>query len=449
MFGEILQVFAEKSPITVMVHGLLARILQAEKIDAVFETVREVQYTKKILFSSLLGIMLQVVCRVRSNVHIAYLNSDIEASRIALYAKLQNLEPKTVRELLRYSAHDSAAIIKEMKGTNPPLLSGYRTRFIAGNGLEATEQRLKVLRNTKAGALPGKSLVGFDQELGLAVEVIPCEDGPAQERSFWAPVLETVVANDLLVADRNFGVLSFWFGIAAKGGFFVIRQPRSTPFKPWSHPEFKCHTATGKVFEETVLLWSEGREMKVRRIWVNLNRPTRNGEPEIALFGNLPVATTAGQITEIYQARWGIETAFQKLETYLNSEINTLGYPKAAWFGCGVALVAFNLYAVVRAAIRAAFPAKNINEEVSDYYIAEEISTTLGGMLLIVPETEWDLFTNGSLSPVGQALWYLASQLQLRKFKTPKRRPKKPPLPKLACQGKLHVSTAKLLAGTG
>jgi hypothetical protein len=31
MFGEILQVFAEKSPVTVMVHGLLERILNAEK----------------------------------------------------------------------------------------------------------------------------------------------------------------------------------------------------------------------------------------------------------------------------------------------------------------------------------------------------------------------------------------------------------------------------------
>lgn len=449
MFGEILQVFAEKSPITVMVHGLLARLLQAEKIDAFFETVREIQYTKKILFSSLLGIMLQVVCRVLRSVHIAYLNSDLEASRIALYAKLQNLEPKTVRELLRYSALDSASIIKEMKATNPPLLSGYRTRFIDGNGLEATAHRLKVLRNTKAGALPGKSLVLFDQELGLAVDVIPCEDGHAQERSLLAPVLETVVANALLVADRNFGVRSFLFGSAAKGGFFVIRQHRRTPFKPWSHPEFKCHTATGKVFEETVLLWSEGREMKVRRIWVKLNRPTRHGESEMALCCNLPVATTAGQITEIYQARWGIETACQKLEKYLNSDINTLGYPKAALFGFGVALVAFNLYAVVMAAIRAAFPAKNINAEVSDYSIAAEIATTLGGMLLIVPETEWDLFTKGSLSQVGQALLYLASQLQLRKFKTHKRRPKKPPLPKLAYQGKLHVSTAKLLAGTG
>jgi len=36
-----------------------------------------------------------------------------------------------------------------------------------------------------------------------------------------------------------------------------------------------------------------------------------------------------------------------------------------------VALVAFNLYAVVMAAIRAAYPTKHINDEVSDYYIAE------------------------------------------------------------------------------
>lgn len=448
MFGEILQVFAEKSPVTVMVHGLLARILNAEQIDAWFETIREVQYTRKILFSSLLGIMLQVVCRVRSNIHVAYLNSGIEASRVALYAKLQNLEPKTVRELLRYTANDAAAIIKEMNGSNKPLLSGYRTRFVDGNCLEATEHRLKVLRNTKAGALPGKSLVLFDQELGLAVDVIPCEDGHAQERSLLAPVLETVVANDLLVADRNFCVLSFLFGIVAKGGFFVIRQHRSTPFKSLSHREFKCDTVEGKVFEETVLLKLEGHELEVRRILVKLNQPTRNGELEIALFCNLPAAITASQIAEIYQARWGIETAFQKLEKYLNSEINTLGYPKAARFGFGMALVAFNLYAVVMAAIRAAYPAKNINDEVSDYYIAEEISTTSGGMSLIVPETEWDLFTRGSISEVSLALLYLAGKLNFRKFKKHKRRPKKPPLPRNAFPGKPHVSTAKLLAGT-
>jgi len=279
MFGEILQVFAEKSPVTVMVHGLLARI-NAEKIDAFFEKVRDVQYTQKILFSSLLEIMLQVVCRILRSVHVAYLNSDIEASRVALYAKLQNLESHTVRELLHDSATDCAAIIKEMNGTNPALLPGYRSLFLDGNCLAATEHRLKVLRNTKAGALPGKSLVLFDQELGLAVDVIPCENGHTQERSLLTAVLDLVKPNDLLMADRNFCVcvLSFFFGIVSKGGFFIIRQPQNTPVQSLSPGEFKCHTKDGKVFEETVLRKSEGQELKVRRIVVKLNQPEMTNE---------------------------------------------------------------------------------------------------------------------------------------------------------------------------
>ncbi|MCK7580878.1 MAG: transposase [Chromatiales bacterium] len=56
-------------------------------------------------------------------------------------------------------------------------------------------------------------------------------------------------------------------------------------------------------------------------------------------------------VAELYRARWGIETAFQKLESHLNSEINTLGYPKAALFSFCLALVAFNLYAIVMAAL--------------------------------------------------------------------------------------------------
>lgn len=67
VFGEILQVFAEKTPVAVMVHGILERFLNPDKIDEWFDSVSEVQYTRKILFSSILGIMLQVVCKTRSS----------------------------------------------------------------------------------------------------------------------------------------------------------------------------------------------------------------------------------------------------------------------------------------------------------------------------------------------------------------------------------------------
>ena len=200
MFGEILQVFAEKSPATVMVHGLLERFLSAEKIDEWFDSVCKVQYTRKILFSSVVGIMLQVVCRVRSNVHVAYLNSDVDASRIALYDKLKNVELKTSRELVRYSADQAELLIREMKACNAAIIPGYKVKFLDGNCIESTEHRLKVLRDTKAGALPGKSLVIFDPEIDIAIDVIPCEDGHAQERSLLTDVLATVEKNDVLVA---------------------------------------------------------------------------------------------------------------------------------------------------------------------------------------------------------------------------------------------------------
>jgi len=96
----------------------------------------------------------------------------------------------------------------------------------------ALSHRLLVLRDTKAGALPGKSLVVLDPALMLAIELFMSEDGHAQERSLFGAVLETVEANDLWIADRNFCVLSFLGGIAERKAAFAIREHASLPQKP-------------------------------------------------------------------------------------------------------------------------------------------------------------------------------------------------------------------------
>lgn len=112
MFGEILQKFAEKSPITVMVRGLLEHLLDAKKIDRWFDTVRQVQYTKEILFSSIVSLMLQVVCKIRPSVHSAYRDSEIGASVVAVYDKLKGIETTTSQALVRQVASESESIIK-------------------------------------------------------------------------------------------------------------------------------------------------------------------------------------------------------------------------------------------------------------------------------------------------------------------------------------------------
>jgi hypothetical protein len=70
------------------------------------------------------------------------------------------------------------------------------------------------------------------------------------------------------------------------------------------------------------------------------------------------------------------------LAEYLNSEINALGYPKAALFGFCVSLVAYIVLCVVRAALGNAHGADVIAEQVSGYYIANEISGTYQGMMI-------------------------------------------------------------------
>ena len=268
-------------------------------------------------------------------------------------------------------------------------------------------------------------------------------------------ILDTVEKNDLWVADRNFCVIEFLSKIANSDGFFNIREHKNMPWKPLSELKFVGETETKKVYEQQVSLTvvnkilKNKQNLKIRRIIVKLNKPTRNGESEIALLTNLPLKDAdALKVAEIYRFRWKIETAFQKLEKHLNSEINTLAYPKAALFGFCIALVAFNIYAVVMAALRAARPDKDINEEVSEYYIAEEISSTYNGMLIAVPEQQWNIFRQASCSEMATLLLGLASRIDLLKFKKHKRKPKKTSPTKTKYLGKPHVSTAKLIAGT-
>lgn len=260
-------------------------------------------------------------------------------------------------------------------------------------------------------------------------------------------MIKTVSENDLWVADRNFCTLNFIFGINQKKAFFILRQHKNTPYKPLGKKDFIGDIETGKVYEQQAILSHEGEEIIVRHIIVELHKATRNGDKELRLFTNLPQSkANALTIANIYRKRWSIETAFQKLEKYLNSEINTLGYPKAALFGFCIALVAFNIYAIAMAAIQASYPEKNIHDEISDYYIAEKIASTYEGMNLILEPEDWTIFITANIPEIGQIILYLAKKIDLKRFKKHKRTLKKTIIPKNKFKGKPHVSTAKLLS---
>jgi IS4 transposase len=448
VFGDILQKFVEKSPATVMVRGLLERLLNPEALDRWFEATAQAQYTRDILFSSLVGLMLQIVCRTQASVHAAYRHAEIATSIVAVYAKLRGVELTTSQGLVRHIGREAQTLIERMNGGRPAQLPGYRLKYLDGNCLAASEHRLKALRTTAAGALPGKSLVVFDPQVGLAVDVFPCADGHAQERSLLGAVADTVAPGEVWVADRNFCVAGFLHTIDRRAAFFIIRQHGGLTTKPLEAMRRVGTSDTGAVHEQAVQLRTgDGEWWSLRRITVTLRSQTRNGDTALVILTNLPIAVAdAMTIAACYRARWGIETAFQKLECHLNSEIETLGYPQAALFAFCLALVAFNLYAVVMAALRAAHPTGAIDDTVSEYYLAGEIATTMTGLTIAVPEQEWALLAHASPEQFAAWLLDLASHVDLRKLRKTARGPKKPPTPRTRFKGKPHVSTAKLLA---
>ncbi len=450
MFDGILQKFADQAPGAVMVRALLEHLLNAERLDAWFERTRGSQYTRKILFSSLVGVLLQVVCRTHPSVHAAYRDSAIAASIVAVYGKLRGVELETSQALVRFIAAESAQLIEGLQGARPPLLPGHRIKYLDGNCLEASERRLKPLRESAAAALSGKSLVVFDKALDLVADVFPCADGHAQERALLGAVSARVAAQDLWVADRNFCVLSFLCAIERAAASFIIREHSQFPCKPLEPMRRVGTSPTGARFEQAVQVTTPSGETAVwRRIQVKLKTKTRNGNSALILVTNLPAeVAAAATIAEIYRTRWTIETAFQKLEDHLHSEINSLGYPEAALFGFCLALVAFNLYAVVMAALRAAHPKANVDDTVSGYYLATEIANTTAGMNIAVDDADWARFATATHEQMCTFLLDLASRVNLAQWRKSKRGPKKAPTPRTKYKGKTHISTAKVLAGT-
>jgi hypothetical protein len=54
-------------------------------------------------------------------------------------------------------------------------------------------------------------LVVYAPEQGLVVDMVPCEDAHAQERTLVAAVLEHAQEGDLWMADRNFSTTRILF----------------------------------------------------------------------------------------------------------------------------------------------------------------------------------------------------------------------------------------------
>ena len=446
MFPAAFMPFVQQRPIGVMARAIVERFFDSEHLDGLFRRTAARQYQRSLLFSSVVDLMQSVVLGVEPSVFAAYRKRQhtLPVSDDSIYNKLKGMELGVSAAVVRDSAERAALVIDELNARRAPWLPGYRIRILDGNHLSATEHRLEPLRDTWAAPLPGKILVVMDPELNLACDAFLTPDGHAQERSLLDDVLQTVREQELWIADRNFCTLKFLFEITDKRAFYLIRQHGQVQGCLQGQRRFIGESSTGKVYEQALELSYAGQTRTVRRISVELLKPTRDGDMVLHLLTNLPADVSAVTCADLYRKRWSIETLFYEVTQTLECEIKTLGYPPAALFAFCLALMAANAVAVLKAALRATHGEQQA-DEMSAYYMALEIKQVHEGMMIALPPDDWTIFRTMSVAKFAAKLKEMATHMDLGYYRKSKRGPKKPPPIMDKYRNGGHVSTYKLL----
>jgi Transposase DDE domain len=441
---EILQRFLDEAPIAVMVRATIARTVSDSTLDEMFDQHAGDQYTRELTFSTLTGLMSKVVFCIYPSVHAAYQKTDeIPVSITSIYNKLNGLETSVSQALVAETADSMGQIIASLpqRSADEPV-SGLRLRTLDGNSLAGTDHRLQCLRGCGAAALPGLSLVVRDGSTGLLTHVAPCEDAYTNERALSPAILALVKANDLWLGDRNFCTTNHLEGIASRDAYFLIRHHAATTLHPLGRESRSRRHAGGTISEQQVRVGV----LQCRCIIIRLKEPLRDGTTEIRLLTNVPrQRLSARRASELYRTRWQIESAFQELTESLRCEINTLGYPKAALFAFALAVVAYNVLVVTRAALAA-----GLGEEIggegalSSYQMAVEVASVDKGLSIAVPSSEWEVFVAMTDSEFAGWLYEVARGIDWRRYRKRPRGPKKPVTVKRTRRG-AHRSTAREL----
>lgn len=446
MSQELFGKFTSKCPFAVLTQAVIRSTIE-DGLDDVFEAERSQQYNSEVAFSAVAMAVADVTLQHSDNFNQAYKQhrQQLGVSSQSYYDKIKATELPVSAGVVKFSAERAAEMQDELDFVPWETLPGYRVYSIDGNHLPATEKRLEPLRDVHDAPLPGTVVARFDHQRQLFDRAYLLADAHAQESTTHDQVLADLQPGDVLMADRHHCVLGFLKGIDEAGAAFVIRQ----------HGRFKGvligqrkkigRSETGVVYEQEILTSEKPDALKMRRITVELDQPTRDGDTAVHVLTNLPATDDAITISNLYRLRWEEETGFNYLTTTLTCELATVSHPKAALFLFCMAMLSFNIRQVVFAALFAEHEDEEV-AEVSHFHVSKEISKFTEGMLVAIDEAMWDELLPGTTKGVAEFMRRIARSIDLKKYKKSRRGPKIKQAKKRPHRKKDHVSTAKLLA---
>jgi hypothetical protein len=297
--------------------------------------------------------------------------------------------------------------------------------------------------------LPGTVVSRFDLGRQIFDRAYLLEDAHQQEAATCQAIVDDLEPGDVIVADRHYCIIEFMNQIDAKSNYFIIRHHARLPGVLLGKRKKLGRISTGTVYEQAMQVTKQEGSLVVRRITIELDQPTQDGDLVIHLLTNLPSDVCGKLIAEQYHRRWEEETGFYYLRMCFQGELPSLGHPRAALFLFSMSLIAYNVLQVIWAAFFATHDEEEI-QNTSNLYVSQEIMSATPGMLIVLDDAEWELLIPESQRQVAILLKQIAKTTSLSDYRKSVRKPKaktprkKKPKKKRNAVHK-HVSTAKII----
>ncbi len=168
LFDHRFEAFVQKSPVSVIVRATLERVFHASHLDALFARTAVQQYTRELLFSTLVSLMNEVVLGISRSIRASYQQAEEKpsVSITSVYNKLNGVEPAVSTALVRHSAAQLAPSGPASGRCGPALaggLSGEDSRRQPSGGHRTPAQGIA---NDAGGGVAGPDAGGAGSRIG-------------------------------------------------------------------------------------------------------------------------------------------------------------------------------------------------------------------------------------------------------------------------------------------
>ncbi len=422
MMRTIVERFVEQSPMTIMARLVLQCALHDDWVGAAADAGDEPdgESIREALFALAVDALASIAGRRRMSDGEAAAAPGVGTAVTALHDCMSRWRAGWGRALVRDSV-DLLLPVASVRGVDGArAVDGMRLRVLDGAG-EACAPRAggcdcgracdDPARDAAAGGV--RVLPVYDPDLGMIVDLLPCERGRSQERAFVGALLETVRPGELWIVDGRFDTDAILSGWPRRGGAFVLREytcpAACRPLGDWREAGV---FGAGRVREQSVGMAGEGGVSGAfRRIeW----RGAEASGDIVTLLTDLPAGRfDAPQVVALSCRRWR-DALPLALEPVVDGAPFGAVPARAALLASGIAAFAYNAFSVMTRVVGGTLDLDARDVERLPALIGDGVAATYAGMMIALPPDWWQRYDQLPATALGQIVRMLAAHVDPR-----------------------------------